>query len=426
MVFRGGRLAAIGDASTPVPPGTTVIDVTGRYRHARPHRRALAPGRVRQRPSCRAHDDGNEATAPGDRRGQRRARASGRRTRACARGGGRRDLAAGAAGLGQPHRRARRSRSRLRPGRSAAAMRFPGAPRRAEDGLRREPQARLRREERPATRMGNVAPAARRAFAPGARVPGRKLRSALARRSGEEARRSSRARAAARPAARDAGRRAARQRAGADPLLPRRRDAADARRSPTRRASASARSTTRSRPTRSRPAGAARGRRGHLGRLVGLQAGGLRRHPRERGAGARGGRRARSSTPTRRSASSGSNQEAAKALAGTRRGARHRPRTTRCAGSRSTPRGCWASTSVTGSLEAGKMADVVLWSQPAAVGVRAAPSGVGRRARGVRARPGLRPSDFELGTVAAPVREAGPSGTAPAVRVLSPSQRKSP
>ena len=149
-----------------------------------------------------------------------------------------------------------------------------------------------------------------------------------------------------------------------------------------------------------------RGRR-HLVRLVGLQDGGLRRHPREPGAGARRrraghralrlARRHPAPEPGRRPGAGGGQGD----------GAGHSTSRTPSAGSPPTPPGRWAWTRRPARLEVGKMADVVVWSHPP-LSVYARPEQVfvdGHRGVRPRARACGR-RDFELGTL--PPEEGGP------------------
>ncbi len=178
----------------------------------------------------------------------------------------------------------------------------------------------------------------------------------------------------ARPAARDAGRRAARRDPGGEPLLPGRRDGADDRYLPRSSATTSPPSTTRWRPTRSPTC-----------------------WPRTTSApppGPTGGAsRWRPSTPSRRTsplvhAAGGCamihsddadriqrlNQEAAKALARRppRRADHHRGR--RDPWITANPAKALGIDAETGSLEPGKMADVVVWSARPVQRLRRGPS----------------------------------------------------
>ena len=146
MLLQDGKVVAVGSALQ-APAGATRVDGTGKW---------VTPGiidvhshlGVYPSPGVSAHSDGNEMTGAGhaERLGRAFDLAAGPGLR---RGAGRRHhLAAGAARFGQPDRRPRRDVEERR------GHHLPGdeVPRRAvgpEDGLRREPQARLRPEGRP-------------------------------------------------------------------------------------------------------------------------------------------------------------------------------------------------------------------------------------------------------------------------------------
>jgi imidazolonepropionase-like amidohydrolase len=155
IVLRQGRIAAVGDASTPVPPGTTVIDVSGRY---------LTPGLIDAHshlgvyasPEVSAHSDGNEATSPITAEvsaehgfwpqdpGLPRAAAGGVTTLLVLPGSA--NLIGG-----------RGVAIKNRPARSAAAMRFPGAPYVLKMACGENPKRVYGSKGGPSTRMGNVA-----------------------------------------------------------------------------------------------------------------------------------------------------------------------------------------------------------------------------------------------------------------------------
>ncbi len=171
---------------------------------------------------------------------------------------------------------------------------------RPQDGLRREPQAGLRQQgARP------LDPHGQRGRLPRGLDQGEEVPRRLGRVPPQAGRRQGPLAARPRPPAGDPGRRAGRRHPGPEPLLPRRRDAHHDRhrqgvrlqghRLPPRRRGLQDR----------RRAGGQRHLRRRLGRLVGLQDGGLRRHPRERRADPEGRRLRRRSTPIPPSGSSG-------------------------------------------------------------------------------------------------------------------------
>ena len=168
----------------------------------------------------------------------------------------------------------------------------------------------------------------------------------------------------ARSRPRDAGRSAARQHPRAQPLLSRRRDGADDRHRARSSATRSARSTTASRRTRSPTCSRAKA----SARRSGPTGAASRWRRSTRVHGEHGDRRprparARSCTPTIASGSQRLNQEAAKAMAAGQRDRRRRSREDEAI-KWLTINPAWALglDDRIGSLEAGKNADVVLWS----------------------------------------------------------------
>jgi imidazolonepropionase-like amidohydrolase len=164
VVVRDGKIAAVGDASVPIPPDATVVDASGRW---------VTPGiidthahlGVYPAPHVIAHDDGNEATDPNT------AHVSAEHafwpqdpalTRAIAGGVTTMLVIPGSANLIN----GRGVVIKNRPGRSAASMRFPGAREMLKMACGENPK-RIHGKERkvaPATRMANVA-GYRQAFA---------------------------------------------------------------------------------------------------------------------------------------------------------------------------------------------------------------------------------------------------------------------
>jgi imidazolonepropionase-like amidohydrolase len=155
VVFRGGRLVAVGDAATPVPAGAIVIDVAGKY---------VTPGLIDAHshlgvyasPEVEAHADGNEMTAPITAEvsaehgfwpqdpGLPRAAEGGVTALLVLPGSA--NLIGG-----------RGFAVKNRPGRSAAAMRFPGAPPVLKMACGENPKRVYGKKSGPATRMGNLA-----------------------------------------------------------------------------------------------------------------------------------------------------------------------------------------------------------------------------------------------------------------------------
>ena len=168
VVLRDGKIAAVGDARTPVPAGVRTIDVSGRW---------MTPGLIDAHshlgvyasPGVEAHSDGNEATSPVT------AEVSAEHgfwpqdpglPRALAGGVTSMLILPGSANLiGGPRLRGQEPPGPL--GGRAAVSR--GALR-AQDGLRREPQAGLRQEGGPLDPHGQRRPGARRLLA-GGRLP---------------------------------------------------------------------------------------------------------------------------------------------------------------------------------------------------------------------------------------------------------------
>ena len=169
--------------------------------------------------------------------------------------------------------------------------------------------------------------------------------------------------AEARPPARDAGRRDGRRDAGPHPLLPRRRDGARCSTSPTSSASRLPRSTTASRPTRS-PNGS---RRKASAERCGPTGGASRWRPTT--ASRRTSRSwthrrtaARSCTPTQRKASSGSTRRPPRRMARGQRAGLDIPPERAIRWVTSNPARRSGIDDRVGTLEAGKLADVVVWN----------------------------------------------------------------
>jgi imidazolonepropionase-like amidohydrolase len=155
VLLAGGRILAVGDASTPVPKGATTIDVSGRF---------ITPGLIDAHshlgvyasPEVDAHADGNEATSPNTAEvsaehgfwpqdpGLPRAAAAGVTTLLVLPGSA--NLIGGRGFSVKNH-----------PGRSAAAVRFPGAPPVLKMACGENPKRVYGKKSGPATRMGNVA-----------------------------------------------------------------------------------------------------------------------------------------------------------------------------------------------------------------------------------------------------------------------------
>jgi imidazolonepropionase-like amidohydrolase len=155
VILRDGRIAAVGDSRTPIPPGTPTLDVAGRY---------ITPGLIDAHshlgvypsPSVDAHSDGNESTNPNTAEvsaehgfwpqdpGLGRAAAGGVTTLLVLPGSA--NLIGG-----------RGVTMKNRPGRSAATMRFPGAPYVLKMACGENPKRVYGKKSGPSTRMGNVA-----------------------------------------------------------------------------------------------------------------------------------------------------------------------------------------------------------------------------------------------------------------------------
>jgi imidazolonepropionase-like amidohydrolase len=155
VILRDGRIVAIGDNRTPIPSGTPTQDVAGRY---------ITPGLIDAHshlgvypsPSVDAHSDGNEATSPNTAEvsaehgfwpqdpGLGRAAAGGVTSLLVLPGSA--NLIGG-----------RGVAIKNRPGRSAAVMRFPGAPPVLKMACGENPKRVYGKKSGPSTRMGNVA-----------------------------------------------------------------------------------------------------------------------------------------------------------------------------------------------------------------------------------------------------------------------------
>jgi imidazolonepropionase-like amidohydrolase len=155
VLLRDGRIAAVGDSRIPIPAGTPTLDVAGRY---------ITPGLIDAHshlgvyasPSVDAHSDGNEATNPNT------AEVSAEHgfwpqdpglVRAAAGGVTAMLILPGSANLIG----GRGVSIKNRPGRSAAVMRFPGAPPVLKMACGENPKRVYGKKSGPATRMGNVA-----------------------------------------------------------------------------------------------------------------------------------------------------------------------------------------------------------------------------------------------------------------------------
>jgi imidazolonepropionase-like amidohydrolase len=155
VVLREGRVVAVGDARTPVPDGVAKIDVGGRW---------VTPGLIDAHshlgvypsPAVAAHADGNEATSPIT------ADINAEHGFWPQDPGLPRALAGGVTSLlvlpGSANLIGGRGVSlKNRPGRSAAVMRFPGAPYVLKMACGENPKRVYGQKAGPSTRMGNVA-----------------------------------------------------------------------------------------------------------------------------------------------------------------------------------------------------------------------------------------------------------------------------
>jgi imidazolonepropionase-like amidohydrolase len=155
VILRDGKIAAVGDASTPVPAGVRTIDVAGRW---------LTPGLIDAHshlgvyasPGVDAHSDGNEATNPIT------AEVSAEHGFWPQDPGLPRALAGGVTSLlvlpGSANLIGGRGFAvKNKPGRSAAAVRFPGAPYVLKMACGENPKRVYGKKSGPSTRMGNVA-----------------------------------------------------------------------------------------------------------------------------------------------------------------------------------------------------------------------------------------------------------------------------
>jgi imidazolonepropionase-like amidohydrolase len=155
VVLREGRIVAVGDARTPIPAGVATVDVSGRW---------VTPGLIDAHshlgvypsPEVPAHADGNEATSPIT------AEISAEHGFWPQDPGLPRALAGGVTSMlvlpGSANLIGGRGFSvKNRPGRSAAVMRFPGAPYVLKMACGENPKRVYGQKSGPSTRMGNVA-----------------------------------------------------------------------------------------------------------------------------------------------------------------------------------------------------------------------------------------------------------------------------
>ena len=279
VLIEGGKIKAVGQ-SLAAPEGAVVIDASGRW---------VTPGLIDVHSHLGVYGEpgrrGPERRQRGDRSGdfqrlgraQRVAAGSGPRGRAA----GRRHVDPDPAGLREPDRRARRD-DQERAGDDLPGHEIPGRAAGTQDGLRREPEARLRRRRPvPLDPHGQ-----RRRLPPGLRgreglhggLEGVRRQAREVRQGKGKGRRGCGAAAAAEagPQARDARRGDARPYPRAQPLLSRRRDGDDARhREGVRLQDLGVPPRRRGLQDRG-PARRGRRLRRALGRLVGLQDGSLR------------------------------------------------------------------------------------------------------------------------------------------------------
>ncbi len=155
VVLREGKIVAVGDASTPIPAGVATVDVSGRW---------VTPGLIDAHshlgvyasPGVDAHSDGNEATSPVT------AEVNAEHSFWPQDPGLPRALAGGVTSMlilpGSANLIGGRGFSvKNRPGRSAAVLRFPGAPYVLKMACGENPKRVYGKKAGPSTRMGNVA-----------------------------------------------------------------------------------------------------------------------------------------------------------------------------------------------------------------------------------------------------------------------------
>jgi imidazolonepropionase-like amidohydrolase len=155
VVLREGRIAAVGDASTPIPAGVPTVDVSGHW---------VTPGLIDAHshlgvyasPGVDAHSDGNEATSPVT------AEVNAEHSFWPQDPGLPRALAGGVTSMlvlpGSANLIGGRGFAiKNRPGRSAAVLRFPGAPYVLKMACGENPKRVYGKKAGPSTRMGNIA-----------------------------------------------------------------------------------------------------------------------------------------------------------------------------------------------------------------------------------------------------------------------------